>query len=250
MKTLSIPRDLVHAHFTARAERYDRSSRWCTDGDILDRMVALLRPTPATRLLDLAVGTGLVSRHLRPRVGHITGLDITEAMVAQARDAVDELVISPAETMPFADGTFDAVVCRQGIQFMDLAPALAEVHRVLRPGGRFLTVDLCAYGAEDRDEYFEILRLRNPARRNFFVRGDVATALAAAGFEPVSVEEQVTVEDVDAWSDNGAIPEGRRAGIRAVYHHASEAFSALHSVQLGDGRIVDHMLFGLTVGVR
>jgi ubiquinone/menaquinone biosynthesis C-methylase UbiE len=213
-------------------------------------MLALLAPSRETRLLDLAVGTGLVSRHLRPHVGHITGLDITEAMVAQARDAVDDLVISPAETMPFAEGSFDAVVCRQGIQFMDLDAVLAEVYRVLRPGGRFLTVDLCAYGPEDRDEYFEILRLRNPARRNFFVRGDVAAALAEAGFDPVTVEEQVTVEDVDAWSDHGAIAELRREDIREVYRHASAAFSALHSVQRGDGRIVDHMLFGLTVGVR
>jgi ubiquinone/menaquinone biosynthesis C-methylase UbiE len=250
MKTLSIPREQVHAHFTARADRYDRSSNWCTDGGILDRMLALLAPNPDTRLLDLAVGTGLVSRHLRPHVGRITGLDITEAMMVQAQDAVDEMVISPAEAMPFADGSFDAVVCRQGIQFMDLGPALGEVRRVLKPGGRFLTVDLCAYGPEDRDEYFEILRLRNPARRNFFVRGDVAAALTEAGFDPVTVEELVTAEDVEAWSDHGAIAEHRREGIRAVYWRASAAFCARHSVQVGEGRIVDHMLFGLTVGVR
>ncbi len=250
MKTLSISRELVERHFTARAHKYDLSSHWCTDQLILERIRQILAPEAHHSLLDLAVGTGLVSRHLKPHVGRVVGLDITEAMVEQARDAVDELHIAPAEDMPFADASFDLAVCRQGIQFMDLKPALSELVRVLKPGGRAVLVDLCAYGAEDRDEYFEILRLRNPARRNFFARGDVQSLLEEAGCSQVQTFEHVAVEDVDTWSDNGAIPESRREAIREVYRQASPALSRLHSVQLGDGRIVDHMLFGITLGVR
>jgi ubiquinone/menaquinone biosynthesis C-methylase UbiE len=250
MKTLSITRDQVQEHFTARAATYDGSSFWCTDHVILERIRSLLAPTGDERLLDVAVGTGLVSRHLEPWVGHITGLDINEAMVARARDAVDEMVISPGESMPFEDDSFDLIVCRQGIQFMQLAPALAEFVRVLKPGGRMLSIDLAAYGADDREEYFEILRLRNPARRNFFARGDVRQAFLAAGCSHAEAHEHISVEDVDVWSDNGAIPEARREGIREVYRNASPAFADLHSVQLSDGRIVDHMLFELTLGTK
>ena len=250
MKTLHIPRDLVQEHFSARAATYDGSSFWCTDQAILERIRGLLAPTGTERLLDVAVGTGLVSRHLKPHVGHITGLDINEDMVDQARDAVDELVISPGETMPFDNGSFDLIVCRQGIQFMGLDAVLAEMVRVLKPGGRMVSIDLAAYGDDDRVEYFEILRLRNPARRNFFARGDVAAAFLAAGCSQVATHDHVSVEDVDVWSDNGAIAESRREGIREVYRNASPAFASLHSVQLADGRIVDHMLFELTVGTK
>ncbi len=250
MKTLEITRDLVQRHFTARAASYDGSSFWCTDDVILGKILGLLAPTGGVELLDVAVGTGLVSRYLKPHVGRIVGLDINEAMVEQAKDAVDELVISPAETMPFADDSFDLIVCRQGIQFMELEAALREFVRVLKPGGRMLSIDLAAYGDDDRDEYFEILRLRNPARRNFFVRGDVKRAFLAAGCSSAEAHEHVSVEDVDVWSDNGAIPESRREGIRQVYRNATDAFAKLHSVQLADGRIVDHMLFELTVGVK
>lgn len=250
MKTLPITREVVQEHFTARAATYDASSFWCTDHAILDRIRALLAPTADAVLLDVAVGTGLVSRHLRPSVGRIVGLDINHAMVEQARDAVDEMVISPAETMPFDDDTFDLIVCRQGIQFMDLQPALEEFVRVLKPGGRMVSIDLAAYGADDREEYFEILRLRNPARRNFFVRGDVRAAFLAAGCREAEAHAHVSVEDVDVWSDNGAIAESRREGIRQVYRDASPAFASLHSVELADGRIVDHMLFELTVGTK
>ncbi len=250
MKTLPISRDQVQEHFTARAATYDASSYWCTDQVILERIRSLLAPTGTERLLDVAVGTGLVSRHLKPHVGSITGLDINEAMVEQAKDAVDELVISPGESMPFDDDSFDLIVCRQGIQFMVLEKVLAEMVRVLKPGGRMLSIDLAAYGEDDREEYFEILRLRNPSRRNFFARGDVGRAFEAAGCSQAQAHEHISIEDVDVWSDNKAIPESRREGIREVYRSASPAFAKLHSVALEGGRIVDHMLFELTVGTK
>jgi DNA gyrase subunit B len=178
----------------------------------------------------------------------VVGLDITDEMSAQARPFLDELVVSPAETMPFADATYDAVVCRQGIQFMDLPAAVEEMARVTRPGGRIVLTNLCAYGPDDRAEYFEILRLRNPVRRHFFEQADVEELMRGAGLTDVVSEQHITVEDVDVWSDNGAIDEGRREAIRAVYRAASPEFSSRHAQQLVDGRIVDNMLMVVTSG--
>ena len=152
--------DVVH-HFTARAEIYDRSSHWCTSEDLMEKVVACAAPEPHHHLLDLACGTGLVTRAFSGRVARLVGLDLTPAMAAQAEAALDELVIGQAESMPFADASFDRVTCRQGIQFMDAPKAAAEVLRVLKPGGMVILIDLAAYGEDDRDEYFEVLRLRN-----------------------------------------------------------------------------------------
>lgn len=239
----------VIEHFTARAGKYDASSRWCTDDDLLDRMRRLVSPSPDDELLDVACGTGLVSARFKGRVARVVGVDPTPAMYEQAAPRVDEFVEGRGEALPFADNSFDIVVCRQGIQFMDARAAVGEMVRVCRPGGRILLVDLCAYGPEDRDEYFEVLRLRNPARRNFFVQGDVGALLLQAGCTWVEVHKYVSVEDVDAWSDNDAISEDRREGIRAVYRQASDAFRRLHAVASDDeGRFFDHMLFGLSLG--
>ncbi len=240
---------LVHAHFTARAERYNRSSHWVSDAELGRFTVENLAPKPTDTLLDIACGTGEVSRHFRGRVARIVGVDITPAMAAQAAGHIDEFVESPAEALPFPDGSFDLVVCRQGTQFMRDGEAVAEMVRVLRPGGRVCLVHLCAYGEGDRAEYFEILRLRNEARRNFYLREDLARLLTAAGAEAVEVHDWVSVEDVDVWSNTGAITEVAREGIRAVYRTASPAFRELHAVQVGD-RIVDHMLFGVAVGQK
>lgn len=247
---MTVSRDDVVGHFTARASRYDRSSAWCTDDALAEMIVRLARPGPGDRVLDVACGTGLVSRAFKGRVGRVVGLDITADMAEQARSHLDELVIAPAEKMPFDSGFFDIVVSRQGVQFMDLPDAIAEMARVTRPGGRIVIVNLCAYGPEDREEYFEILRLRNPVRRHFFLPDDLGRLLTDAGCDPVTEERYVSVEDVDVWSDNGAIEESRREAIREVYRTATPEFQRLHAVRQVDGRFVDHMLFIGAVGVR
>lgn len=239
---------IVTDHFAARAGRYDRSSSWCQDDELGALTVEHVAAGPRDRLLDVACGTGLVARRFKGRVAEVVGVDITPAMFEQARPHLDTLVVAPGEDLPFADASFDRVVCRQGIQFMDDHAAVAEMVRVTRPGGRVVLVQLVAYGEADRAEYFEVLRLRNPARRNFYLPGDVERLLREAGARRVTLHRYVSVEDVDAWSDNGAIEEARREGIREIYRQASPAFSDLHAVEVGDKRIVDHMLFVIAVG--
>lgn len=242
--------DVALDHFTRRAAFYDRSSRWCTDPALGAAIVAAVDATPASRLLDVACGTGLVSRLFHGHVAEVVGLDFTPAMYEQAAPHLDRLVVGSAESMPFADGEFDRVVERQGVQFMDDRRAVAEMVRVTRPGGRVVLVQLCAYGEADRAEYFEVLRLRNPARRNFYVRDDLRRLLLDAGCRAVEVREHVSEEDVDAWADNRAIGDAPREAIRAIYREGSRDFLALHGVRQEGGHFVDRMLFGIAVGVR
>lgn len=238
---------LVHGHFTQRAARYNRSSHWVSDPELGAFTVEKAEVKPTDVVLDVACGTGLVSRHFRGKVAKIVGADITEAMFEQASPYIDEMVVTPGESLPFADASFDVVVCRQGIQFMRDGEAVKEMVRVLKPGGRCVLVHLCAYGESDRAEYYEILRLRNEARKNFYVREDLHGLLVNAGATDVIVHDWVSVEDVDVWSNTGAIEESDREAIRNVYRNATPAFAELHAVAVGD-RIVDHMLFGIAVG--
>lgn len=239
----------VRAHFAERAAHYDKSSNWCTDEALAQAILAHTDAAPEHRVLDVACGTGLVSRLFKGNVAEIVGVDITREMVALAGPRLDTFVEARGEALPFEDASFDRVTCRQGTQFMDDGAAIKEMARVLKPGGRAVVVNLCAYGDADQEEYFEVLRLRNPARRNFYRREDLSRLMADAGLRPV-VHDFVIDEDVDAWSDNKAISEARREGIRAVYRNASPAFAELHAVRIGEGRILDRMLFGIAVGIK
>ncbi|CAB3923008.1 2-methoxy-6-polyprenyl-1,4-benzoquinol methylase, mitochondrial [Achromobacter anxifer] len=109
----------------------------------LARRTAALRPSS---VLELAAGTGAVTRQLAdqlPAASSITATDLNPAMLQQAGNlgASRPITWSQADAMrlPFEDQSFDAVVCQFGYMFLaDKAAGYAEARRVLRPGGALL----------------------------------------------------------------------------------------------------------------
>ncbi len=104
------------------------------------------RITPSSRVLDLATGTGLVAGYAAMSAGsegEVIGYDPTPGLLNAARakqfsGAPIRWVEGFAEEMPFEDGSFDVVLCHQGLQYVaDRAQTFAEVKRVLKPGGMF-----------------------------------------------------------------------------------------------------------------
>jgi SAM-dependent methyltransferase len=97
---------------------------------------------PGQSVLDVACGTGVLARAVKERVGpdgRVTGLDPNEGMLDVASHAAPDIEWrhGRGEELPFGDGTFDAVVSQFGLMFFDdRAAGVAEMRRVLRPGGR------------------------------------------------------------------------------------------------------------------
>jgi SAM-dependent methyltransferase len=160
-------------------------------------------PTNA-RVLDVACGTGIVARTVAGIPGfegRVVGLDFSPAMLAAARGAAEregleiEWREGSALELPFEDGAFDLVFCQMGMQFFpDRARAVAEMWRVLAPGGR---VALTTWRGLDRHPFPAALaravqeRVGSPALGMPFALGDpvvLAALLQDAGFVDVSVE--------------------------------------------------------------
>ena len=100
---------------------------------------------PGTRVLDVACGTGIVTRAAAEQVGptgSVTGIDVAPDMIAVARTvpaggAPITWQEADAASLPLPDEFYDVGLCQMGLMFMeDRAGALRELHRVLRPGGR------------------------------------------------------------------------------------------------------------------
>ncbi len=109
-------------------------------------LVERLRDLTEGRVLELAAGTGVVTRALArnlPPSVEIVGSDLNEAMLDRATAIETSRAVSwrqiDALELPFEDGSFDAVLCQFGVMFFpDKVRAYTQAHRVLRPEGRFI----------------------------------------------------------------------------------------------------------------
>lgn len=186
------------------AETYERYMVPVLFAPSADRLVALARPRPGERVLDVACGTGIAARRAASRVGaagRIVGLDASAGMLAVARAAAAREPVAidwregRAEALPFADAEFDLVLCQYALMFFtDKAAALAEMRRVLAPGGRVL---LSVWQGLDRHPFYEQLdrvierHLGASGVRDIFALGDaegLRGRMLTAGFSRVEIE--------------------------------------------------------------
>lgn len=150
-------RRYVRALFATIADRYDLITRLLSYGQ--DRrwkrtLVAMAAPHARMRALDLATGTGDIAFALADRGARVEGLDVTFRMVELARDKARELLTERSRNrvprflvgdmlaLPFPAASFDLVTTGYGLRNVpDLARAIDEIRRVLKPGGRILSLD-------------------------------------------------------------------------------------------------------------
>lgn len=112
---------------------------------LAEDLIQRVQLRPCEHVLDVACGTGIVSRYAALRVGtfgHVTGVELNPAMIEIARHAAAyfdqiEFLEGSALELPVPDAHFDVVLCQQAIMFFpDQARAVQEMYRALKPGGR------------------------------------------------------------------------------------------------------------------
>lgn len=138
----------VRRLFSTIADRYDLITvllSFGLDAGWKERLVALSGAKPGMQALDLACGTGDIAFALSRRGATVVGLDVTHRMLVLAsakKGPAASFVTGDMMALPFPDNAFDIVTTGYGLRNVpDLSASLTEIHRVLKPGGRLLSLD-------------------------------------------------------------------------------------------------------------
>jgi SAM-dependent methyltransferase len=189
-----------------------------------EQAIEFMRVPAEARVLDVGCGSGWASRLLAGSAirGSVTGIDISDEMIDLARDSSRsfgnvEFRVASAEALPFADGEFTHAFSMESLYYYANIPlALKEIHRVLQPGGLFVTV-LDLY-KENKPSHQWVDQLKVPVQ--LLSVSDYRSLFTAAGFtnirdqrlfDPTPVPENYrgssfkSREDLEAYKRAGSL---------------------------------------------
>jgi SAM-dependent methyltransferase len=195
-----------------RAEAY-RTSVTHASGDDLELVVAWCEPAEGVTVLDVATGGGHVARRCREAGAEVVTVDAAPGMQPD--------VVAPADHLPFADSSFDAVVCRIAPHhFPDVRAAVKEMARVARDR---VVIEDNTFTSEQADEAD---RLRDPSHvRNYSV-AEWRGFFEEAGLEIAGEARMIRDTDLSDWLDRTETPNDDR-----------ERVTELLAERIQDGRL-------------
>lgn len=179
-----------------------------SQADAMARLRAAAAVTATSKVLDVACGPGIVACTLAAEAGHVTGIDLTPAMLEQAKARQSQAGLGnldwrlgDAANLPFADESFDVVVTRYSFHHIrEPARVLAEMRRVCRKGGRILVVDATP-SPETQAAYDRMETLRDPSHASALTQQQLRVLGEQAGLSEVVVDFHRIEADVVSIAD-------------------------------------------------
>jgi ubiquinone/menaquinone biosynthesis C-methylase UbiE len=231
--------DQVADAFGTTAAAYLTSAVHATGAD-LQELARQVAATPGAVVLDLGCGAGHVSFAVAPGAQSVVAYDIAEPMLATVAGAARERGLDnirtqqgPAEKLPFAGASFDWVLSRMSAHHWHGVPAaLAEVRRVLKPGGRVLFVDIAGADHPLLDTHIQAIELLRDGSHIRDYRADEWIALfEGAGFQAKVKSRWRLPLEFDAWVKRMRTPPERVVAIKSMWNNAPDEVRQYFAVQ-------------------
>jgi len=209
--------------FDEVAKGYDRTNDILSVGNSFLWRIATVKavaPVAGERILDIAAGTGTSSAALAKTGAHVIAVDFSPGMIAEGRKRNKniEFIEADATKLPFGDNEFDAVTISFGLRNVnEPKAALAEMYRVLKPGGRLVIT-----------EFSKPPRALFRAGYNAYMKAVAPTVVKITSSNPEAYD--YLAQSISEWPDQGELSQWiRGAGfIRVEYRNLTTGVVAMH----------------------
>lgn len=231
----------IRNQFAQRILTYEKAARWMLDADLISaqRAVAGEAPVTANQCLDLCCGTGIVGRNLLDLGWKVRGLDLTPEM-AWVASQYFPLRIGSVEEIPFPENSFDLATLRQSFMLVDGARTLKEVHRILKPGGRFMLIQSIPFSDDDNEVYEQVQWARHINMLTYYRGQDLERVMMDNGFTIVDSQTLRVRESVDHWLNSAPeLPLELRQRIRGLIADAPEGYKRARNVEINGGELFE-----------
>jgi SAM-dependent methyltransferase len=236
--------------FGAQASAYVASAVHAAGAD-LDRIGALIRGMPDARVLDLGCGGGHVAFAAAAAGASVTAYDLSDEMLAAVAAEAERRGLArietrqgAAETLPFPDSAFDAVLTRYSAHhWRDVPAALAEARRVLKPDGLLVVCDIVS--AEDPllDTHLQAVELlRDPSHVRDYRVSEWHALLEAAGFAPGAAMASRPRMEFASWITRMRTPLPLVTAIRALQEAAPSEVRTHFQIEADGSFLLDSIL--------
>jgi ubiquinone/menaquinone biosynthesis C-methylase UbiE len=235
------------AQFDRQSARYGKSHILADTADVAEALSGLA-PAEGGLALDVATGGGHTALRLARMGWRVTGGDVSERMLQAAAKLLRdeglamETLLFPAEKIPFADATFGLVTVRVAPHhFSSPAAFVAEVARVLKPGGHFLLIDGTVPDGDGATEEWlhKVEKWRDPSHGRFLPRASWEALVGGAGLTILSSTLHPKKQpDLHWYFETAATPIENRIMVLDAIHAAPRSVRDALRLADEDGRIV------------
>lgn len=242
---------VVLDQYTTRASAYVNSAVHAAGQD-LDLIAKVLANQRGAVALDVGCGGGHLTYRLAPLVSQVVACDLAESMLAAVAEQASLRGLpniatraAAAESLPFEVATFDVVATRfSAHHWHAFAEGLAEMARVLKPGGLALMSDVVSPGVSLLDTWLQTLELlRDPSHMRDASTAEWDAGLAAAGLAIERIEHFRLRLDFATWVARMDTPEPQVTAIRMLQARAASAVKDYFEMEEDSSFTVDTALF-------
>ncbi|TBL71392.1 class I SAM-dependent methyltransferase [Paenibacillus thalictri] len=238
-------KEQVQQQFGKNAEKYVTSQRHAKGAD-LSELTELARAEGAATALDIATGGGHVANALAAFIEQVTACDLTQEMLEQAQNFVQgngranvRFVQEDAETLSFADGSFDLAACRIAAHHFPNPDAFArEVNRVLKPGGCFLLIDNVGPEDDELDRFYnELEKQRDHSHVRAWKKSEWISRLERSGFVLETLKAYPKPFEFQGWTERMGLSGEQIESLAKLFSDAPEAMQKHFHLEYENGHI-------------